>query len=91
MKIEQIACIDPGKDVDGLHPLNFGRFFMNQPSFVPCTPLGINGTSQRMGCSPKGKHAVVIGRSKFSWNSRLQDCYRMPIDSQQSVILIQQT
>ena len=36
-----IACIDPQKDVDGLHPLNFGRFFMNQPSFVPCTPLGI--------------------------------------------------
>ena len=60
-----IACIDPGKDVDGLHPLNFGRFFMNQPSFVPCTPLGIMELLKRMGCSPKGKHAVVIGRSKL--------------------------
>lgn len=60
-----IACIDPGKDVDGLHPLNFGKFFMNQPSFVPCTPLGIMELLKRMGCSPKGKHAVVIGRSKL--------------------------
>ena len=48
-----IACIDPGKDVDGLHPLNFGRFFMNQPSFVPCTPLGIMELLKRMGCSPR--------------------------------------
>ena len=60
-----IACIDPQKDVDGLHPLNFGRFFMNQPSFVPCTPLGIMELLKRMECNPKGKHAVVIGRSKL--------------------------
>jgi methylenetetrahydrofolate dehydrogenase (NADP+)/methenyltetrahydrofolate cyclohydrolase len=41
-----IACIDPAKDVDGLHPMNFGRFFMNQPSFVPCTPLGHHGDAE---------------------------------------------
>ncbi|MCI5722969.1 MAG: bifunctional methylenetetrahydrofolate dehydrogenase/methenyltetrahydrofolate cyclohydrolase FolD [Erysipelotrichaceae bacterium] len=60
-----IACVDPNKDVDGLHPLNFGKFFMNQPSFIPCTPLGIMELLKRMHCDPQGKHAVVIGRSKL--------------------------
>ena len=76
-----IACIDPGKDVDGLHPLNFGRFFMNQPSFVPCTPLGIMELLKRMGCSPKGKHAVVIGRFEVSWNSRCKIVTECQCDS----------
>jgi methylenetetrahydrofolate dehydrogenase (NADP+)/methenyltetrahydrofolate cyclohydrolase len=60
-----IACIDPAKDVDGLHPLNFGNFFMNQPSFVPCTPLGIMEIIKKMDVDPDGKHAVVVGRSKL--------------------------
>ena len=60
-----IACIDPAKDVDGLHPMNFGRFFMNQPSFIPCTPLGIMEIIKKMEVDPDGKHAVVVGRSKL--------------------------
>lgn len=60
-----IACIDPSKDVDGLHPMNFGRFFMNEQSFVPCTPLGIMEIIKKMDVDPDGKHAVVVGRSKL--------------------------
>lgn len=60
-----IACVDPRKDVDGLHPINFGRFFMNLPCFVPCTPLGIMELLKRMNCNPDGKQAVVLGRSKL--------------------------
>lgn len=60
-----IACIDPAKDVDGLHPMNFGRFFMNEASFVPCTPLGIMEIIKKMDVDPDGKHAVVVGRSKL--------------------------
>lgn len=60
-----IACIDPMKDVDGLNPMNFGKFFMNQPSFVPCTPLGIMEIIKKMDCNPDGMHAVVVGRSKL--------------------------
>jgi methylenetetrahydrofolate dehydrogenase (NADP+)/methenyltetrahydrofolate cyclohydrolase len=60
-----ILEVDPDKDVDGLHPMNFGRFFMNEPSFIPCTPLGIMEVLKKMGCDPDGKHAVVIGRSKL--------------------------
>jgi len=66
LKEEQaISCIDPQKDVDGLHPMNVGRFFMNQSSFVPCTPLGVMEILHKMGVNPDGKHAVVIGRSKL--------------------------
>jgi len=33
--------IDPGKDVDGFHPLNVGRLVANQPALRPCTPSGV--------------------------------------------------
>jgi len=35
-----IQSIDPFKDVDGFHPINFGKLLMGDPNFVPCTPLG---------------------------------------------------
>lgn len=60
-----IQCIHPDKDVDGLHPVNFGYFFLNEPNFVPCTPLGIMELLKRMECDLDGKNAVVIGRSKL--------------------------
>lgn len=60
-----ILCMDPDKDVDGLHPMNFGSFFMNEPNFIPCTPLGVMELLKKMGCDPDGKHAVVVGRSKL--------------------------
>ena len=60
-----ILCIDPSKDVDGLHPVNVGRLFLHEPGFVPCTPLGIMEILKEMNCSIDGKRAVVIGRSKL--------------------------
>src|SRR6202007_2475080 len=36
-----LSRIDPGKDADGLHPLNLGRLVLNQPGPLPCTPRGI--------------------------------------------------
>src|SRR5207253_631396 len=35
-----IETIDPGKDVDGFHPVNVGRLATGLPSLVPCTPFG---------------------------------------------------
>src|SRR5436190_8378117 len=35
-----LNAIDPGKDVDGFHPVNVGRFAIGVPALVPCTPLG---------------------------------------------------
>ena len=60
---EILEHIDPGKDVDGLHPVNVGRLYLGEDGFRPCTPLGIMEILKRMNCDPDGKRAVVIGRS----------------------------
>ena len=60
-----INCINPDKDVDGLTPINFGRMFLGEKSFRPCTPSGIMEILDAMGCEIEGKHAVVVGRSKL--------------------------
>ena len=36
-----IGTIDPNKDIDGFHPLNFGKMAIGQPSMRPATPYGI--------------------------------------------------
>lgn len=56
--------IDPGKDVDGFHPINAGRLAAGDPDVLaPCTPAGIIEMLLRSGHDPKGKHVVVVGRS----------------------------
>jgi methylenetetrahydrofolate dehydrogenase (NADP+)/methenyltetrahydrofolate cyclohydrolase len=58
-----IEYVDPAKDVDGLTMASAGALFDGQPSFIPCTPYGCMKLLESVGCDPKGKHAVVIGRS----------------------------
>jgi methylenetetrahydrofolate dehydrogenase (NADP+) / methenyltetrahydrofolate cyclohydrolase len=58
-----IECIDPAKDVDGLTMASAGALFDGMPAFIPCTPYGCMKLLESVGCDPKGKHAVVIGRS----------------------------
>lgn len=58
-----IEAIDPAKDVDGFHPLNAGRLAAGRPSLVPCTPLGVMRLLSASGIDPRGRHAVVLGRS----------------------------
>jgi methylenetetrahydrofolate dehydrogenase (NADP+)/methenyltetrahydrofolate cyclohydrolase len=60
-----IAAIDPGKDVDGLHPLNAGRLASGLPALAPCTPLGCIILAKTVHPSLAGLEAVVIGRSKL--------------------------
>ena len=55
--------LDPGKDVDGLHPCNAGLLATGRPGLRPCTPSGCMRLLDEIGCDPAGKHAVVIGRS----------------------------
>lgn len=65
---EIIEAIDPGKDVDGFHPVNTGRLFNSQkdlPRFEPCTPMGIMELLEREGIEVEGKKAVVVGRSNI--------------------------
>ena len=57
--------IDPGKDVDGFHPVNVGKMVVGAKSYLPCTPAGIQELLVRSGNDPKGKHVVVVGRSNI--------------------------
>ena len=58
-----IAAIDPRKDVDGYSVLAAGQLTTGLPGLRPCTPLGCMKLIESTGLDPKGKHAVVIGRS----------------------------
>ncbi|UCE81508.1 MAG: bifunctional 5,10-methylene-tetrahydrofolate dehydrogenase/5,10-methylene-tetrahydrofolate cyclohydrolase [Methanobacteriota archaeon] len=57
--------IDPGKDVDGFHPVNVGKMVVGTETYLPCTPAGIQELLVRSGNDPKGKHVVVLGRSNI--------------------------
>jgi methylenetetrahydrofolate dehydrogenase (NADP+)/methenyltetrahydrofolate cyclohydrolase len=60
-----IGTIDPSKDIDGFHPLNFGKMAIGQRSMRPATPYGILKLIQHYNIETKGKHVVVIGRSNL--------------------------
>jgi len=60
-----IETIDPGKDVDGFHPMNAGRLATGLPSLVPCTPYGCLLLLKSELDSLSGLDAVVIGRSNI--------------------------
>ncbi|AXF54792.1 bifunctional methylenetetrahydrofolate dehydrogenase/methenyltetrahydrofolate cyclohydrolase FolD [Salicibibacter kimchii] len=60
--IERIAV---NKDVDGFHPVNVGKLLTGKKAFTPCTPLGIMKMLEISGVDPRGKHAVVVGRSQL--------------------------
>ena len=60
-----INLISPSKDVDGFHPENFGKLFMGDPKFIPCTPLGCLYMLKHEIKDIKGKNAVIIGRSNI--------------------------
>lgn len=57
-----LEAIAPHKDVDGFSPVNIGRLYTGQRTFVPCTPLGIMELLKHTG-SLEGKSVAVIGRS----------------------------
>jgi len=60
-----IDAIAPEKDVDGFHPTNVARLWLNQPCILPCTPKGILVMLDRAGVEISGKKAVVVGRSNI--------------------------
>jgi len=58
-----IEAIAPGKDVDGIHPINAGRLYLGRPTLVPGTPLGIMRMLDEYEIPLDGARAVVVGRS----------------------------
>jgi methylenetetrahydrofolate dehydrogenase (NADP+)/methenyltetrahydrofolate cyclohydrolase len=60
-----IRCIPPGKDVDGLHPVNVGELARGTPHFAPCTPAGVIVLLHRYEIPIAGRHVVIVGRSNL--------------------------
>jgi len=60
-----IEAIDPGKDVDGFHPVNVGRLASGSRALVPCTPSGCLILAKTVRPELAGLEAVVIGRSNI--------------------------
>ncbi|HXG45813.1 MAG TPA: bifunctional methylenetetrahydrofolate dehydrogenase/methenyltetrahydrofolate cyclohydrolase FolD [Gemmatimonadales bacterium] len=58
--------IDPGKDVDGFHPVNVGKLVLGDPTaFRPATPYGVQQMLVRSGIETKGANVVIVGRSNI--------------------------
>ena len=60
---ELTAAIDPGKDVDGLTPMNAGRLAQGRDALVPATPSGVMELLHAADTELEGAEAVVVGRS----------------------------
>lgn len=58
-----INAIKPLKDIDGLTYYNAGLLLNKQPSFIPCTPLGVMELLKYYKVELKGKDAIIVNRS----------------------------
>ncbi len=65
-----LESILPEKDVDGLHPINIGRFMNNKylsdtTVLLPCTPYGVIRLLQAFNIPIAGRRVVIVGRSNL--------------------------
>ena len=59
------SLVRPDKDVDGFSSANMGKLCLNQPHFIPCTPLGILDILDFYNYNIEGKSVVILGRSNI--------------------------
>jgi methylenetetrahydrofolate dehydrogenase (NADP+) / methenyltetrahydrofolate cyclohydrolase len=57
--------VSPVKDLDGLHPVNVGRWVSGLPGHRPATPLGVVALLRRHVGDLSGKRVAVVGRSRI--------------------------
>jgi methylenetetrahydrofolate dehydrogenase (NADP+)/methenyltetrahydrofolate cyclohydrolase len=61
-----LDAIAPAKDADGFHPFNVGALSIGIPGTPrPCTPAGVMRMLDEARVDPKGKRALVVGRSNI--------------------------
>ncbi len=60
-----LEAIDPRKDVDGFHYVNVGHLATDRAGLEPCTPRGVIRLLVEHGVPLRGRHAVVVGRSRI--------------------------
>jgi methylenetetrahydrofolate dehydrogenase (NADP+)/methenyltetrahydrofolate cyclohydrolase len=57
-----LRLMDPGKDADGLHPVNLGKLVLGEEGPLPCTPRGIMVLLRKFGVEIAGAEVTVVGR-----------------------------
>ena len=65
-----LMAVNPDKDVDGFHPMNFGKMALDMSTFIPATPFGILELLDRYNVDTKGKHTVVSRKLHGNLNSQ---------------------
>jgi methylenetetrahydrofolate dehydrogenase (NADP+)/methenyltetrahydrofolate cyclohydrolase len=61
-----LDLVEPGKDVDGFHPVNAGLLALGRPgALVACTPSGCMRLLALADARLDGANAVVVGRSNI--------------------------
>lgn len=60
-----LLAIDPHKDVDCFHPINVGKVWLGEETFLPCTPCGVLRLLQEANVEMAGKYCVIVGRSNI--------------------------
>ena len=63
--VKVLESVDPGKDVDGFHPMNVGKLSIGERALAPCTPVGSIILARSVRHDLSGLDAVVVGRSNI--------------------------
>ncbi len=82
--------LPPEKDIEGIHPAHSGALAIGKPAVAPSTPAGGMEILKFYDVDPRGKRAVIIGRSAIvgrplSWLLLAQDatvtvCHSRTVD-----------
>ena len=59
------SCIDPRKDVEGVHPENLGKIILNEKGLAPCTACAVMELLSTLNIDLYGKEAVIVGHSEI--------------------------
>lgn len=59
------AALSPDKDVEGMHPLNYGRLFGTTGHVAPCTAMAAVEIVRATGIALAGQEVVIVGHSEI--------------------------
>jgi methylenetetrahydrofolate dehydrogenase (NADP+) / methenyltetrahydrofolate cyclohydrolase len=62
---QAVNAIDPAKDLEGVNELTLGKMLLGRTKIIPCTPAAVMELIKSTGINPRGKDAVVVGRSEI--------------------------
>ncbi|HET6865778.1 MAG TPA: tetrahydrofolate dehydrogenase/cyclohydrolase catalytic domain-containing protein [Solirubrobacteraceae bacterium] len=57
-----LATVDPGKDVDGMQPVNIGRLALGLPAPIASTPAGVEALLAHYETPVAGRNVCIVGR-----------------------------